>query len=770
RFPLQARGTRLVVGTGVLLAGALVTAVVILSGHNTEGLQAQPILGPQGMWTLFQASLVLLWVGGGIWLWTMEAERKAERRLLLGAEIGLFLVLVVLFWQGRSMQIGESSMRILWQLMQGTFAGLVLLAACLLLFKRRGGVVLIHMAVALLMFGQWMVSQYDVESRITIEEGQTVNFTRDIRSTELAVIDTSGKDEDHVVVIPLNVNGRDSSFLRTSEPIQHEDLPFRVEIVNYFKNARIRKAEGDETSPVTAGGSIGYIADAERASSGADSSGEVDFAAAYVKFIDTASDKSLGTYLLTQVLSEQEIAEEVVVGDEDSDESKTYHVALRFRRDYKPYSLHLVDVRKDDYMGTSTPRNYSSEVWLVDPTRGENRPVKIWMNNPLRFAGETFYQSGYRVDPRLGKEITDLQVVKNYGWMIPYVACMLAVVGMLAHFTMTLVRYIERAQRESTSRAIAGNSQVIAAQLADDDKSSHSPKTKREKKRRKDQGAAPELLGNQMAGFSGASSAVLMASVGAALLMVLLAGGFLAGRAKRPSYEGNAMNLYEAGKLPVMYQGRMKPLDTLARNSLRMITNNRETFKDQAGDRQPAIRWLLDTISGSDAAREHQVFYIHHPDVLTTLGLERRKSHLYSVEELLPNIARFEEQVSEARKLPTEQLDDYQRQLLVLDRRIRTFTLISAAFRPLPFPEFPTQEEYEADKEAATQKLFQIKQMMDAAPEAEQELMRMEPPLVIPALTSDGQWSSYGPAWNKAYLQREVLKEDVNPATQSWAS
>ncbi|MCA9228911.1 MAG: hypothetical protein KDA47_25015, partial [Planctomycetales bacterium] len=44
RFPLQARGTRLVVGAAVLLAGAIVTAVVILGGHNTEGLQAQPIL------------------------------------------------------------------------------------------------------------------------------------------------------------------------------------------------------------------------------------------------------------------------------------------------------------------------------------------------------------------------------------------------------------------------------------------------------------------------------------------------------------------------------------------------------------------------------------------------------------------------------------------------------------------------------------------------------------------------------------------------------
>ncbi|MEZ5951367.1 MAG: cytochrome c biogenesis protein ResB [Planctomycetaceae bacterium] len=55
-------------------------------------------------------------------------------------------------------------------------------------------------------------------------------------------------------------------------------------------------------------------------------------------------------------------------------------------------------------MGTNTPMNYSSEIRLVDETRKEDRRVKIWMNNPLRYAGETFYQSGYQ---KVGnKEVT----------------------------------------------------------------------------------------------------------------------------------------------------------------------------------------------------------------------------------------------------------------------------------------------------------------------------------------------------------------------------
>ncbi len=73
---------------------------------------------------------------------------------------------------------------------------------------------------------------------------------------------------------------------------------------------------------------------------------------------------------------------------------RDYDVYLQFKRNYKPYSVKLLDVVKKDYMGTSTPRDYRSKVHLVDETRNiDEKGVEIWMNNPLRFAGETFYQT-----------------------------------------------------------------------------------------------------------------------------------------------------------------------------------------------------------------------------------------------------------------------------------------------------------------------------------------------------------------------------------------
>ena len=126
--------------------------------------------------------------------------------------------------------------------------------------------------------------------------------------------------------------------------------------------------------------------------------------------------------------------------------------------------MHLDDVRADNYLGTQTPKNYSSDVRLVDKSRNVDREVKIWMNNPLRFAGETFYQSGYNIDDK-GREITTLQVVTNAGWMIPYVACMLVGTGMLAQFSITLLRFLAPSQREPPA-AVESSKQRKAAQKA----------------------------------------------------------------------------------------------------------------------------------------------------------------------------------------------------------------------------------------------------------------------------------------------------------------
>ena len=46
----------------------------------------------------------------------------------------------------------------------------------------------LHLGIMLLMFGQWFVTNYDLEQQINLAEGETKNFAHDIRSVELAII------------------------------------------------------------------------------------------------------------------------------------------------------------------------------------------------------------------------------------------------------------------------------------------------------------------------------------------------------------------------------------------------------------------------------------------------------------------------------------------------------------------------------------------------------------------------------------------------------
>jgi hypothetical protein len=72
------------------------------------------------------------------------------------------------------------------------------------------------------------------------------------------------------------------------------------------------------------------------------------------------------------------------------------------------------------------------------------------MNNPLRYAGYTFYQASF--EPGNDK-VTILQVVRNPSWLIPYIACSLMTLGLLWQFTIHLLGFI--AKRRRTAPAVA---------------------------------------------------------------------------------------------------------------------------------------------------------------------------------------------------------------------------------------------------------------------------------------------------------------------------
>jgi cytochrome c biogenesis protein ResB len=91
-------------------------------------------------------------------------------------------------------------------------------------------------------------------------------------------------------------------------------------------------------------------------------------------------------------------------------------------------------------MGTEIPKNFSSRVRLKNPDSGEDREVLIYMNNPLRYGGETYYQGGF--EP--GDTVSILQVVRNPSWLTPYIACVLVSIGLVVQFMYHLVGFAKK--------------------------------------------------------------------------------------------------------------------------------------------------------------------------------------------------------------------------------------------------------------------------------------------------------------------------------------
>jgi cytochrome c biogenesis protein ResB len=134
---------------------------------------------------------------------------------------------------------------------------------------------------------------------------------------------------------------------------------------------------------------------------------------------------SLGTWLATEWIEQPQTF---------TVNHRTYEIGLRPRRFYKPYSIELLKFTHDVYPGTDTPKNFASRVLLHRPETGEKREVDIYMNNPLRYAGETYYQASYDPDDHG----TVLQVVHNPSWLTPYFSCVLVGLGLLLQFATHL--------------------------------------------------------------------------------------------------------------------------------------------------------------------------------------------------------------------------------------------------------------------------------------------------------------------------------------------
>ncbi|MCA9049472.1 MAG: cytochrome c biogenesis protein ResB, partial [Planctomycetaceae bacterium] len=443
RFRILAVGGRLTAGISTLVIGALLTYGVIRTGNQQTGVDsANTLLSPLQIWYLM---LTLLAVSAAIPIATALIRKSVSRpeRLLNGA-IGVTLgaVLMYFVFGGEDARLNLSSMRILWQLLKGTACAVVLLMGCRLLFDKRGGIVLLHIGVALLMISELQVGFNAEENMLGLAEGQSSRYITDRRERELAVITRQDDGKEKVITIPESMlTNAAQSESDTGRIIDAASLPFRIRVDRLIRNSRLRsRLPGEEKLATTGLGTFVTPIELDPVNGMNNSH---DSSTLQIALLDRDGDQQIQQLLLNQDVSEMRT---VPIAEQADVNGVTYSFYLRSQRNYRDWEAKLIDVSRTNYIGTSTPKDYRSRIVLTDRETGEENEFTVWMNNPLRYKGETFYQTSYYQAPD-GTEMTSLSVVRNSGWMLPYIACMIVAVGMFAQFGQTLSRYLARFER-----------------------------------------------------------------------------------------------------------------------------------------------------------------------------------------------------------------------------------------------------------------------------------------------------------------------------------
>ena len=113
-----------------------------------------------------------------------------------------------------------------------------------------------------------------------------------------------------------------------------------------------------------------------------------------------------------------------------------------------PFSLTLLKATHTVYPGTDIPKDFRSRVRIDNAQTGERREVEISMNHPLRYGGYTFYQyqmsAGELVERAGQTPYSVLSVVRNPGWLTPYVGCGMVGVGLIIQFLKHLTGFVSK--------------------------------------------------------------------------------------------------------------------------------------------------------------------------------------------------------------------------------------------------------------------------------------------------------------------------------------
>jgi len=164
-------------------------------------------------------------------------------------------------------------------------------------------------------------------------------------------------------------------------------------------------------------------------------------------------------------------------------------------------------------------------------------------------------------------------------------------------------------------------------------------------------------------------------------IILVIAAASIAANWLPPRPAKDEFDFAKFGKIPVLVGGRVKPLDTVARNSL-LIIHGKQELHLEGGKRLTAMQWLTDVLFNASVADQYPVFIVQNAEVLGLFGWEQSDRKYFSFAEFAPFLKQIDEQGAQSDKLEAVQRSAYQSAILNLRNGLALYQRLKNSIQP----------------------------------------------------------------------------------------
>ncbi len=248
--------------------------------------------------------------------------------------------------------------------------------------------------------------------------------------------------------------------------------------------------------------------------------------------------------------------------------------------------------------------------------------------------------------------------------------------------------------------------------------------------------------------------------------------------ALRAPREHSEYNTAEFGRLPVLLNGRVQPLDSVARNAL-LIMRGKQSVALEEGGKLTAIEWFLEATMKPEVADGRKMFRVDHPELRSMLKLPAEGSAYFSWNDLQERFEEIDKQSRRAEGVDPQVRTTFEKAALKLNFALNLYHRIKNSLRPEPTDNFVADlarfqavlepgvvavKNREAGKEFNQKDFDQLVEILQRY----DRVANLAYPLIVPALEPVGRrdaWTNLGTS-----LMDSIQTRQIHPAVLKYAA